>query len=141
MAVSSKGRARGMEVLKELVILVDLHYRVGESQPSRGAVSPVPRRDVPHYDARRRQLWYDGNLIKRFVQAAPNQQLILEIFELEKWPHGGILDPLKPNGESEPAKRLRDTLAALNRHHETSGVLKFVSDGTGQGICWGLKST
>ncbi|HEX5444104.1 MAG TPA: hypothetical protein VFW87_09765 [Pirellulales bacterium] len=139
--VSSNGRARGMELLEELVILVDLHYPaeappaacVGHSAP---AYAPAPRRDVPYYDARRRQLWYNGKPVKRLVQPSANQEAILMAFQEEGWPDEGIFDPLRPNGDTQPAKRLRDTLAALNGHHQTPGVLRFGSDGTGQGVRW-----
>ncbi|HJT31522.1 MAG TPA: hypothetical protein VJ783_05680 [Pirellulales bacterium] len=135
------GRAPGAELLRlllESIILVDIHYPADECEQPPAAGELPSHRIVPRYDMLRKELWYDGKLIKQFVQPSRNQEAILEAFELDGWPLDGILDPLKPNGESEPAKRLRDALAALNKHQQTPDLLRFGSNGTGQGARWGL---
>lgn len=91
----------------------------------------------PKWNPIRRELWLGGSLIKQFRQPAGNQEKVLAAFEEEGWPER-IDDPLSPNREIEPKKRLRDTVNALNGSHKTKDLIVFEADGTGEGVLWGL---
>ena len=88
----------------------------------------------PEWNAERRELRYDGRLVKRFVTASPCQIKILEAFEEEGWP-GVIDDPLSPEGERLPPDRLRATIYQLNQHQENE-LIRFRGNGTGKAIVW-----
>jgi hypothetical protein len=94
--------------------------------------SPSPK---PRWDQVRRELTFEGKLIKHYRQLAPNQVLVLAAFEEDGWPVK-IDDPLPQSPGVVPKRRLRDTVRALNANHENGGLLKFRADGTGQGILW-----
>jgi hypothetical protein len=107
--------------------------------PNRAAAaSNTPR---PHWNAAQRELWYAGQLVKRFRVRAANQELILAAFEEEGWP-ARVDDPLPGLAKLVLAKiRLRVQIERLNGAHATPGLLRFRGDGTGQGIVWqALKS-
>lgn len=104
--------------------------------------SPRPSHDGcdcparPHWDAELREFTVDGRLVKRFKSPAPNQIAILSAFEEDGWPRH-IDDPLPRNGnpETDPKRRLNDTVKSLNRHHNAR-VIHFSTDGTGEGVKW-----
>ena len=89
---------------------------------------------VPRWDALRRELLVDGQVVKRFRVPAPNQIALLAAFEEEGWPPR-IFDPLPPQADQDPACRLRETIKALNGHHRVR-MLRFSGDGTGEGVLW-----
>ncbi len=90
----------------------------------------------PHWNAQRRELRVDGQVIKRFRSSASNQEAILNAFEEEGWPPR-IDDPLPqvPEQNQGAPCRLRETVKSLNRHH-TVDLVRFYSDGTGEGVLW-----
>lgn len=90
----------------------------------------------PHWDADRRELSVNGLLIKRFKWPAANQETVLAAFAEEDWPFR-IDDPLPPQPEVDPKRRLSDTIKCLNRkqHHP---LVHFHGDGTGEGVTWEL---
>ena len=96
---------------------------------SAGAPQPVPR-----WDMLRRELFVDGQVVKRFRVPAPNQIAVLAAFQEEGWPPR-VFDPLPPDGDQEPKQRLRETIRALNQHQRPP-TLRFFGDGTGQGVLW-----
>ena len=57
-------------------------------------------------------------------------------FEEESWPPR-IDDPLPPHPDLMPKRRLHDTIKSLNRNQKNH-VIRFMGDGTGEGIRWGL---
>lgn len=138
MAVSSKGRARGMQLLLQSVTLVDLNYpdcgpvteiiaaapEAADADASASALcqamsiglpaQPAAADLAPRYDPRLRQLWLGGFLLKTISKPRTNQAIILAAFEEEDWPEL-IDDPLPRDAETMPSKRLHDTLFALNR--------------------------
>jgi hypothetical protein len=91
---------------------------------------------VPHWDEQRRQLMYDGVVVKEFRHPAGNQELILAVFEEEGWPPR-IDDPLPPADEMDPTTRVRDTIRRLNRGQRHTR-LRFRADGR-RGILWSLR--
>ena len=91
---------------------------------------------VPTWDTQRRELRVNGKTVKRFIQKAPNQETILAAFDEEAWPHR-IDDPLSPQPEQDPKRRLSDTIKCLNRKQQIK-LIHFRGDGTGEGIMWEL---
>ena len=57
-------------------------------------------------------------------------------FEEEGWP-AKIDDPLAPQSQQDPKRRLHDTIKCLNRNQKNE-LLHFRGDGTGEGILWEL---
>jgi hypothetical protein len=98
-----------------------------------GRVKPTRRR--PHWDGGARELWFGKTLVKRFRQAAPNQERILSAFQEENWP-AHIDDPLPPREGLNAKRRLHDTVNHLNQHQQ-SPLLHFRGNGSGTGVCWG----
>ncbi|MHB0958236.1 MAG: hypothetical protein ACYC0X_12220 [Pirellulaceae bacterium] len=94
----------------------------------------------PRWNPVRRELWVGDSLIKRYRQPAPNQEPVLAAFEEEGWPQR-IDDPLSPNWDIDPKRRLRDTVAGLNSSHKTKDLIVFEPDGTGEGVLWELQSS
>lgn len=88
----------------------------------------------PKWDRDRRQVRFDGRIVKEFKLPSPNQEAVLMAFEEEGWP-ARIDDPLSPTANLDPRRRLHDTIKALNRNQKEN-VLRFMGDGTGEGIRW-----
>jgi hypothetical protein len=88
----------------------------------------------PRWDADRQELRLGGLVVKQYKVPAPNQEMILAAFEEEGWPHR-IDDPIPPVYDSEPKRRLHDTINSLNRSQKQP-LLRFLGDGSGQGIRW-----
>jgi hypothetical protein len=82
-----------------------------------------------------RELWVGNTLIKKFRHPAPDQILILNSFEEQKWPRE-IDDPLPPIHGGDAKRRLRQTIYNLNHLLDVQGVIRFYGNGTGQGIGW-----
>lgn len=97
-----------------------------------------PVQPRPHWDQECRKLWLDGVLVKKFRQRAANQELILAAFQEEGWP-SFIDDPLPPEGDQDPKRRLHSTLRNLNRGHKNM-LIHFEGDGTGERIGWKWRS-
>jgi len=91
---------------------------------------------VPTWDAEKRLLCIDGQIVKRFKWRAKNQETVLAAFEEEGWPVR-IDDPLPPQPEQDSKRRLSDTIKCLNRKQQHQ-LIHFCGDGTGQGIIWEL---
>lgn len=106
----------------------------GRNGVSRSAASVSPQ--LPKWDSDRQELRLGDLVVKRFKLPAANQETILAAFEEESWP-ARIDDPLPPRPDQDPKRRLHDTINSLNRHQKNS-VIKFLGDGSGEGICWEL---
>jgi hypothetical protein len=92
----------------------------------------------PTWDRDRHELRVDGQLVKIFKLPSPNQEMVLAAFDEEGWP-ARIDDPLPPSTDLEPKRRLHDTIKSLNRNQKAR-LVRFMGDGTGQGIQWALIS-
>jgi len=91
---------------------------------------------APAWDAERRELRLGLVMVKEFRQPAKNQETILAAFQEENWPPR-IDDPL-PGGDNRDAReRLHNTVNRLNR--QPVRMIRFLLDGTGQGILWELR--
>jgi hypothetical protein len=89
---------------------------------------------LPKWDRDRRQLRFDGQVVKEFKLPSANQETVLVAFEEEGWP-ARIDDPLIPSPNLDPRRRLHDTIKALNRNQKRT-LLRFMGDGSGEGIRW-----
>jgi hypothetical protein len=88
----------------------------------------------PRWDHQRRQLRLGPEIVKEFKLPSPNQETVLMAFEEEGWPPR-IDDPLPPQPQLDPRRRLHDTIKALNRK-QRQGLIRFRGDGSGEGIRW-----
>ncbi len=88
----------------------------------------------PLWDATRRELSFEGSVVKRFRVPAPNQEIIFAAFEEEGWPEH-IDDPLPVRRDIDPPTRLHDTINRLNRNQKNC-LLRFHGNGTGNGVMW-----
>ena len=88
----------------------------------------------PSWDRDRQELRVGQYVVKRFKLPAPNQQVVLAVFDEEGWPVR-IDDPLPPRPKLDSKRRLHDTINSLNRNQK-SPLIRFLGDGTGRGICW-----
>ncbi|MBU4272473.1 MAG: hypothetical protein KKE86_05040 [Planctomycetes bacterium] len=111
-----------------------------EAIPAKNGFGPHPNsseaavRLPPRWDATRRELTVDGQVIKRFRVPAANQEAVLAAFEEEGWPPR-IFDPLPPRADQESKRRLNETVKALNRSR-LARIIRFAGDGTGEGVLW-----
>ena len=103
----------------------------GQSTSSFDSDGSVPK---PHWDAEARELRFNGIVIKRYKWQAMNQEIVLHAFEEEGWPQR-IDDPLPPQPEQDPKRRLCDTIKCLNRK-QANQLIRFHGDGTGEGVSW-----
>jgi len=88
----------------------------------------------PLWDPDLSRLTFANVIVKEYRTPAPNQQLILSVFQEEGWPPR-IDDPLPPHPDLEPKRRLHETIISLNRN-QRNRILRFCGDGHGQGVRW-----
>jgi len=124
-------------------IYLDTSERIRNLRPKlkRVEIERTTRARKPSWNSDTRELKVGDELIKKYRQTAVPQCCILSSFQEEKWPKR-IYDPLPTKERKgrtiDPKKRVRDTVRALNTNHKTPNLLKFRSDGTGEGITWEL---
>ncbi|MGD9633365.1 MAG: hypothetical protein AB7G28_09485 [Pirellulales bacterium] len=94
--------------------------------------SAPPKR--PSWDAARRILLWENQIVKSFRRRAINQELVLGAFQEESWPPR-IDDPLAPQPCQDMKRRLNDTIKCLNRG-QVHPLLHFRGDGSGEGVLW-----
>lgn len=88
----------------------------------------------PIWDVDQGRLTFANQLVKEFKTPAPNQQLILSVFQEEECPPR-IDDPLPSCPTIHSKRRLHETITALNRHQKNR-LIRFRGDGRGQGVRW-----
>lgn len=88
----------------------------------------------PIWDRRRRELRVGARIVKEFKVPAPNQEMVLDVFEEEHWPPR-IDDPLPPKPGITSQRRLHDTINSLNRNQRHQ-LIRFFADGLGKGVRW-----
>ncbi len=101
---------------------------------SKNGTGPQGEPSLPTWDSERRELRINGKTVKHFKWTAVNQEAILAVFEEEGWP-ARIDDPLPPQPEQDPKRRLSDTIKCLNRKQKNE-LIRFRGDGTGEGVTW-----
>jgi hypothetical protein len=109
---------------------------VPEASNPRPTVPKAAPVRVPSWDANRRELYWDGRLVKQFKVPSPTQEALLAAFEEEGWP-AAIDDPLPPISGQDPKCRMRNTIRHLNANQKDR-LLYFRGDGSGQRILWEL---
>jgi hypothetical protein len=119
------------------LVLTEEGSRLARLLLASNRIEPIGRDPVamkPHWDRERHELWFGSRPIKQFKLPSPNQEMILMALEEEDWPPR-IDDPLPPARDIDPKRRLRDTIKNLNRNQKHR-LLRFMGDGTGQGVRW-----
>jgi hypothetical protein len=96
----------------------------------RDSTSKTSFRPRQRWDGAQRQLTCDGLLVKHLRVPAANQEAILEAFELEGWPAGGIDNPLPPKSGGDSKEQLHGAIARLNGA-QINRLLHFRGNGTG----------
>lgn len=99
-------------------------------------VSPIlsKQHSHPEWNVHRHELLVNQQLIKRYRWPAENQEAVLNAFQEEGWP-ARIDDPIPPQSNIDPKRRLADTIKCLNRNHLVH-LVRFRGDGTGEGVLW-----
>ncbi len=92
---------------------------------------------LPSWDNQRRILRVGLRIVKRYRVPSLCQEAVLSAFEEEGWPPA-IDDPLSPQADQEPKRRLRDTIKSLNTN-QLNPILNFRGDGSGLRVLWELK--
>jgi hypothetical protein len=100
------------------------------------APKPAPALLKPCWNANRRELSFEGLIVKRFRVPARNQETILSVFEEEGWAEH-IHDPLPVTHDIDAPTRLHDAINRLNRC-QINPLLRFHGDGKGTGVFWEL---
>ena len=88
---------------------------------------------LPVWDRDRQELRVGNQVVKHFKVPAPNQELVLSVFQEEGWPIR-IDDPLPPQVNQTQKRRLHDTINSLNR--QKISLIRFAGDGKGTGVLW-----
>jgi hypothetical protein len=86
-------------------------------------------RQVPEWDKERQELRVGDLVVKQLTVRAPNQELILESFQVKGW-SPRIDDPFPPHLNQVSKQRLYDT---INRHHKHR-LIRFSGDGSAKGV-------
>lgn len=105
-----------------------------QHSPTQSVTPYVDTMDRPRYLADLKELWMGGKMVKQFKVPARNQELILSVFQEEGWPTR-VDDPLPPQKDLEPKRRLHDAIHCLNRNQKP-WLIRFKGDGSGKGIRW-----
>jgi len=105
-------------------------------QPAIEARKPAAALLKPCWNANRRELSFEGLIVKRFRVPARNQETILSVFEEEGWAEH-IHDPLPVTHDIDAPTRLHDAINRLNRC-QINPLLRFHGDGKGTGVFWEL---
>jgi len=90
------------------------------------------KNDKPNWNSKRRELIFEGKVLKTFRQPAPNQIAILEAFQQDGWPDR-IDDPLPYAPNADTRQRLGDAVHRLNKSITS---IVFELDGTSVHILW-----
>ncbi|QDT02397.1 hypothetical protein K227x_07730 [Rubripirellula lacrimiformis] len=104
---------------------------VSEPRPEPTACESTP---LPIWDRSERELWYAEAVVKRYRVPAPNQEMVLVVFQEEGWPCR-IDDPLPPVPDADCKRRLQATIKSLNRS-QIQPSIRFHGNGCGTAICW-----
>jgi hypothetical protein len=101
------------------------------TQPAGEAKRP---RIVPRWYARRRELWYDGQLVIAYTREVCAQEPILAAFQKNRWKTR--LTGMLPDLDTKRGRAyLRTVIRLLNRSRLVN-VICFYGDYSGVAICW-----
>jgi hypothetical protein len=88
----------------------------------------------PLWKANQGELWWRGELVKRFRHDAADQRCVLDAFQDSAWDNR-IDDPLPVRCGRSRKKRLHETIKSLNRGQKLRRI-RFRGDGTASGCRW-----
>lgn len=108
--------------------------RVPADETKATAFNTRPAQAKPLWNADLGRLLLGEVIVKEFRRFAANQHLILCSFQEEDWPPR-IDDPLPLASGIAPKRRLHEAISGLNRRR-VNPVLRFLGDGSGEGIKW-----
>lgn len=111
-----------------------LNFAPSANNQSNNSHLTIPQHGVPEWNANRHELLVNRQLIKRYRWPAENQEAVLNAFQEDGWP-ARIDDPIPPQSNIDPKRRLADTIKCLNRNHLVQ-LVRFRGDGTGEGVLW-----
>lgn len=124
----------------ELSVAATNGYHINPANNNGHSILIPPKQcSDPVWDMNLRKLSLDDVLVKRFKWPAVNQEAVLCAFQEEGWPER-IDDPLPPQPEQDPKRRLADTIKCLNRR-QVNELVHFRGDGTGEGVVWERNDT
>jgi hypothetical protein len=93
---------------------------------------------LPVWKADCGELWFRGQLVKKFKQAAESQRAILDAFGEQNWTQA-IDDPLTGKGDMDRKKRLENAVQGLNSHLRNP-LVSFHVINAGEGIEWRIRA-
>ena len=96
--------------------------------------APAESNVLPYWDAAFRELWFQGQVVRRFARQASNQEWILAGFQELGLPQR-MDDPLPRDRDVDQESRLRDTVKSLNRGQKPAAI-RFAVDASGHVIRW-----
>jgi hypothetical protein len=105
-------------------------------QPSTPHANGSTRWLIPRWDRDRQEFRLGEVLIKRFQVPAPDQEVILAVFQEEGWPVR-IDNPLPSHPEVDLKPRLARAIDALNRN-QRNPLVRFLGEGSGEAVRWEL---
>jgi len=108
---------------------------MAQGGPAASSATSLPAKQ-PYYDGSRRLLTYDGQEALRFRRPSKVEGLVLLSFQEQNW-REKIDDPLPRVPGKNPARRLRNAVANLNRRLQKSS-LRFGSEDNGRAVYWYL---
>jgi hypothetical protein len=114
---------------------VRVAQQLGIGAQCRAGGVPI-RHPKPVWNSDSRELRVAELLVKRYRVPAPNQQMILSVFQEENWPDR-IDDPLPHKPARVPKRALHDTIHSLNSS-QINPLIRFYGDGSGEGVRWRL---
>jgi hypothetical protein len=120
---------RSCFVLTEAGLALARRFLSSEAEPLTAVRPSFVRCDNGH-----RELRLGHSIVKRFRSHADNQELVLAAFQEQDWARL-INDPIPPMAGLNSKRRLRDTIARLNRQ-QLARLLRFHGDGSGQAVSW-----
>jgi hypothetical protein len=134
LALSAFGAATLKQALYSAKQAIAAKARQPSGAPAGDPHVPADAHATPEWDAARRELRYQGRVIKRYRVPARNQALILSAFQESGWPDF-IDDPLPPTVDQDSKARLQATIKSLNRS-QLAHIIRFHGNGNGQQVYW-----
>jgi hypothetical protein len=107
----------------------------GLDRDGNGHAEPISP-DVPHWSARDRELTVRGEVVKRFLRFAPDQQPVLDALERLGWP-AFLHNPFAAEGETRARRRLVNAVKCLNRRM-VRPLIRFVLSANRDNVGWRL---
>lgn len=108
-----------------------------ETDHTEGTAPGIEEAVKPHWDESRRRLSVADDVVKEFLRAGTEQEVILSTFEDDGWP-AWIDDPLPVQAGAEPKVHLRAVVKYLNRNQKSRRI-RFSVGSAGDRVYWALR--